>query len=534
MHRQACLYPRQNIVLERSSVPARYLQLSPLASLISISSTPMPTHEIIYRRLENPYDEEKSAELASINPSGDYRGYSHKQYSGALARHKPFLQVWTPFDSIELERSAEACKSPAETTSYRESHDISIRLPLIGFTLAMLVGIAFLATGVGIAVASRQSYHSLANQQDTFVLRGFFSIMTSTSTTLPTEIIILCFSIVVTLCMEAIGFVHSMTLRSALAAESRLEFNTNLRLFTATKHQRWTSPNGIPANILMLLLLILSYASGTLALTPVSIEYATNNDDGTHTYIDQYYAYASAQPLIVLGTSILLQGIIVLSGLFKCQRLLRSTSVLDTTRALMYDYDLVAQAGRCMHPIGTTDIAFNPRKPSPLQPSVWSAHLAPKKVLLLAWCLVALYATWGGIILYLSNHAGEIQVPISGAVSCYLFGFGYELGFTGLGQWSFLPNTLSAAVGMVITIESGSIPVLFWLIIFVAFALLQGGLTFQLHLYEAIVNAVRDERAWRAASTKGATLSPNVLGTVLSNWPSVMLLVFKSLMRKLR
>ncbi|KAG2351593.1 hypothetical protein BDR07DRAFT_1616840 [Suillus spraguei] len=40
-------------------------------------------------------------------------------------------------------------------------------------------------------------------------------------------------------------FVHGIALRSALASESRLHFNTNLRLLSAARG--WYNPNGAPA-----------------------------------------------------------------------------------------------------------------------------------------------------------------------------------------------------------------------------------------------------------------------------------------------
>ncbi|KAG1858257.1 hypothetical protein C8R48DRAFT_267204 [Suillus tomentosus] len=56
------------------------------------------------------------------------------------------------------------------------------------------------------------------------------------------EILTLILDLIVTLCTESIGFVHGISLRSALASESRLRFSTNLRLLTAARG--WYNPNG--------------------------------------------------------------------------------------------------------------------------------------------------------------------------------------------------------------------------------------------------------------------------------------------------
>ncbi|KAG2737581.1 hypothetical protein P692DRAFT_20842390, partial [Suillus brevipes Sb2] len=63
---------------------------------------------------------------------------------------------------------------------------------------------------------------------------------------LPKEILALALNLIVTLCSESIGFVHNISLRSALASESRLRFNTNLRLLTAARG--WCNPNGALLN----------------------------------------------------------------------------------------------------------------------------------------------------------------------------------------------------------------------------------------------------------------------------------------------
>ncbi|KAG1858951.1 hypothetical protein DFJ58DRAFT_726415 [Suillus subalutaceus] len=56
------------------------------------------------------------------------------------------------------------------------------------------------------------------------------------------EILALVLNLIVTLCTESIGLVHGISLRSALASESRLRFNTNLRLLTVARG--WYNPNG--------------------------------------------------------------------------------------------------------------------------------------------------------------------------------------------------------------------------------------------------------------------------------------------------
>ncbi|EIW80525.1 hypothetical protein CONPUDRAFT_137696, partial [Coniophora puteana RWD-64-598 SS2] len=53
--------------------------------------------------------------------------------------------------------------------------------------------------------------------------------------------------------------------RSVLAQEGRLAFNTNASLFSATRGNRWIGPNDLMANVSMTALLVLSFASSSLA-----------------------------------------------------------------------------------------------------------------------------------------------------------------------------------------------------------------------------------------------------------------------------
>ena len=85
-------------------------------------------------------------------------------------------------------------------------------------------------------------------------------------------------NLLVACCTEATGFVHNIALRSALASESRLMFNTNLRLLTGA-HKSIFNPNGMFCNCLMAMLLILSYSSSTLVTLTVYMYPENNQDD---------------------------------------------------------------------------------------------------------------------------------------------------------------------------------------------------------------------------------------------------------------
>ncbi|KAG2071889.1 hypothetical protein BDR04DRAFT_1117339 [Suillus decipiens] len=151
------------------------------------------------------------------------------------------------------------------------------------------------------------------------------------------EILALSLNLIVTLCTESIGFVHGISLRSALASESRLRFNTNLRLLTAARG--WCNPNGILLNSISTILLIISYSSASLV---VCIDFEPSQPG-----FDPDVAFAGL-PLLILGVALLLQAIIALSGIRAVKILTWSSSPFDLTAALVHHTQLTPVTFRCM------------------------------------------------------------------------------------------------------------------------------------------------------------------------------------------
>ncbi|KAG2354741.1 hypothetical protein BDR07DRAFT_1614088 [Suillus spraguei] len=87
---------------------------------------------------------------------------------------------------------------------------------------------------------------------------------TITQLDLQMEILTLILNLIVTLCTEPIGFSHaSISLRSALATESRLNFNTSLRLLAAA--HRYHNAIGALLNGIMAVRIV-SYTSSSVVL----------------------------------------------------------------------------------------------------------------------------------------------------------------------------------------------------------------------------------------------------------------------------
>jgi hypothetical protein len=82
---------------------------------------------------------------------------------------------------------------------------------------------------------------------------------TTSSPIMQEDILALALNLIVTLYTESIGVIHGVSLCSALASESRLHFNTNLRLLTMA--HGWYNSNGTLLNGILAVLLIISYSS---------------------------------------------------------------------------------------------------------------------------------------------------------------------------------------------------------------------------------------------------------------------------------
>ena len=313
------------------------------------------------------------------------------------------------------------------------------------------------------------------------------------------ELLCLGLNLMVTACTEAIGFVHGIALRSALASQKCLHFNTNLRLLSASRGV--FNPNGTPCNLVMAILLIVSYSSSLLVTLSVDLNSSSGVENAG------FAICVSEVPLIVLGVTLLLQAIIALLSARSADILTWSSSPFDITAALVHHAQIVPEQGRCMRSVG--DLGQGPMAPSPKQPSAWRAHSGVRKVVMTLWLLAVICIVWGLAIVYLSDRS------ISHAVK----------------SWSFFPQPQSHLVAYSIPIEGGVY--WYWLLYYANMAAIQGPLTLALHCSELVVNVIRDEKVWRKATTvKGATTSSHPLALVFGSTLNVGLLLSKPLLRK--
>lgn len=401
-----------------------------------------------------------------------------------------------------------------------------------GVIAAMVYALLCIIGGVYVVTVTHEAHYSgslndpdLSNSGTQYAkVRGIIAILSPSPSTKRLSAISLVFSVLATICTEAIGFMHSTALRSTLIAEGRLEFNTNPRLFTASKKQGWASPNGRLMNGIMAMLLVLSYASSALIIMKFEV-----GDPDTA----QYQAWLTAPPIIVLGLSLLLQGVIALCAAYSCSDMMDSSGVLAMTSQQIEHGHINRRASLCMHNVLQVQSTTKPLEPLNRQPSAWSAHPTVKRGVVISWCLIPFYVVWGGVIAILSQYAANGS---NEAGTAYTDSNADSLSDS---SWAFSPSDYTQDYSVQffnagVNDDSTSLPWQTWPVMLFIFALIQSGLTLGLHCCEAIINATRDEEIWRkATSSKGAALSAeNPLRAAIGSWRNVFLLIAKPFLRR--
>ena len=378
-------------------------------------------------------------------------------------------------------------KPPKQTTGpeFYDRSNLSRKVGLVGVGVAALFSVLCIIGGFMIYL----SKNTISSGVVVISLRNFWQ----------KELLCLGLNLMVAACTEATGFVHGIALRSALASQRKLRFNTNLRLLSAANGL--FNPNGTSCNVVMAILLIVSYSSSLLVALSVDLDSSSGVSDAGLAIC------VSDVPLIVLGVTLLLQAIIALTSARSADILTWSSSPFDITAALVHHAQIVPEPGQCMRGVG--DHARGPVTPSTKQPSAWGSHPSVRKVVMTLWVLVVVCIAWGFIIVYLSDHSM----------------------YHAMESWSFFPRPQSHVIAYSIPLTGGVY--WYWVLYYVNMAAIQGPLTLALHCSELVVNVVRDEKVWRKAVTaRGSTISSHPLAFVFGSTLNLCLLVLKPLLRK--
>jgi hypothetical protein len=363
--------------------------------------------------------------------------------------------------------------SSASTLPYFDRSSLTRVLCIIGFTFSWLFALSCL----GVGIASTQHIWQFDLSKDIYP-----------------ELIVLAQNVVITICNESLGFIHSSSLRWALQSEGRLVFNSNVRLLSsARKH----GPNKWYSNILVMCGIIAAYASSALTFLEFS--------DG-----DDYAFQVNGPAFVTLGCGMAAQASIATWAMFGRSALPTwSSNFMDTAAAcLSASRGLKHRLGRCMQGVHLALSPAEPSYPQRRQPSAYQAHKEIRQVLWLLWTFPLLGCIWAIALIFASGRAQQF-VPCS---------------------WAFDREscTPSATLTWADVLDEGNLPSAVFAWVFFLICAIQATITLTLHCAELHVNCSRDEATWRkASSAKGLKRTSNALLSLLSSWQGVSLFCFK-------
>lgn len=149
-------------------------------------------------------------------------------------------------------------------------------------------------------------------------------------------------NILVTICNDITGYMHTVSLRWALQRESRLTFSSNLRLFTTAIRSK---ANAYYTNLMMAIFMVMSYASTSLLFMRETI--GTNGllPQNKNTFICGYAAITLA--IAILGQATIAS--ICLPSLVKVPTW--SSDPLEIAAACIRLGSLHHRPGRCMRSV---------------------------------------------------------------------------------------------------------------------------------------------------------------------------------------
>ncbi|KAG1822530.1 uncharacterized protein BJ212DRAFT_1539955 [Suillus subaureus] len=412
------------------------------------------------------------------------------------ASSKPTDESFHPYDALPNHQDFDRMISNAvdTRTDFYDPGLTSRRYALVGVACSTIFSCSCIVAGI-ITLAD----YGVLGVTNVFVTSTTDYVAYPIQMPLQGELLVLVLNLIITLCTESLGSIHGISLRSALASESRLRFNTNLRLLTATRG--WYKPNGTLLNGIWAVLLIICYSSTSFIACP--------SFQTTLQTVDKGVAFAGL-PVLVLGVALLLQVMIALLGM-RCVKILTwSSSPFDLTAALLHHTQLTPTTLRCMRSVSNPDKYGGPAKPSKIQSSAWHAHPSVQKVVVFLWVIVAACAGWAALVMYIWDKLQHSDTQIMNA-------FGSALT---LQTWSFFPNEQSSYIRYM----SSGIFLFSW----VNMAIIQAPLTLGLHCSELIANVIRDERQWRfATGRKGLQTVTNPMKAIFTHPICLILFVAK-------
>ena len=359
---------------------------------------------------------------------------------------------------------------------------------------------------------------ALLSSFDTFA--GTKAVRTLHLTSGGAEAMLFIVNIILTQVLDGLAYVHSISLRWALLKEQRLSFNTNIRLFTAS-HQH--GPNKWYGNLLSAACLVLCYAATSQLI--VNHDPKSGYFNETQPTGDVNIMYLNSVALLVLALGLLgnvILGVWCLLTSLKDTQLWSANPLATTLTALNIGL-LQHRPGRSMRSVTSRTVPAAPSKPSARQPSVRQAIPRLRWLVAFVWLLAILALAWAITIFLVVRH-------ITLNDSCrdqWLFTMTWS------GTISECTSFNDALLYMDTSSSGNDIPLGVQLVLGILFVCaVQGFQTIGLHCIELVVNAHRDEDAWKQTASRKAQriktlIAPPFYAAVMS-WKNAILFIMKA------
>lgn len=308
---------------------------------------------------------------------------------------------------------------------------------------------------------------------------------------------------------DALGYIHTISLRWALFREGRLDFNTNTRIFNSTRR---SLSNWWPTNFLAISSLVLCYA----ATSQIFIR-STRKTGPNFTVIEEGF-FVNGIAIFALGLGLFGQAIIATWCMIADSRSIPTWSSNPLTNTLAYMHKgLLHRSDRCMLSVHESRYS-KVCQPSPVQSSARSATQSVLYSIILVWTLATLIFIWALALVLCCRKS----VAHSGNT--------FRFSTSWVTVWA---SPTQMANNQTISMASHNRPFAAQIILGILFTCaIQCTQTTSLHYIELIVNMSRDEAVWRQACihSNGASLASHSFMAASSSFPNLVLFSSKAIL----
>ena len=317
------------------------------------------------------------------------------------------------------------------------------------------------------------------------------------------------------------GYIHSCSLRWALQEEGKLDFHSNLRLFTSSAKSK---PNGNLANKTFLAGIVLSYYSIPLIFVTFDPLLAQVLNSQVAPVLETDRVYINSMALLALGLGLIIQAIIAFWSL-GCEIRSWSANPLDTARVCAQPenekmkHQIQHREGRALMSVHDQDLDPESRYPLTRQDMMCRAHKHVRRVVWFAGFMLAGSYIWAFAV-YVSIRTGNKNGVLGNSSAPWrvITGSVYDCGGSQCTNGTSILHIDSTGQGSSLQTEA-------WGFLIVLF---QVPFSVSLHCAELVVNLTQDEYVYRQLiDPRGTSPYYDAISSYFNSWPKGILFALK-------